>query len=138
MPDIILQDLTAMLHDTSRYNGGQYDMVHVETIITTDSPIPQDKYWYVPSGVTANPIANTILKSLNMSMYPMSEEQLLAGTEDIFEQAKSGNFDGTLEDSSKLMMLSLMKKQSIEPLVPTLIGWHMIIRYFPMKITSIL
>jgi hypothetical protein len=119
MPNITLQDLTAMLHNTSQSNGGQYDLVHVETIIKTDSPIPQDKYWYVPSGVTSNPIADTVFKSLNMSMYPTSEEELLSGTQDIFDQAKSGNFEGTLEDSSKLMMLSLMKKQSIEPLVGT-------------------
>jgi hypothetical protein len=117
MPNILLQDLTAMLHNTSRSNGGQFDLVHVETIIKTDAPIPQDKYWYVPSGVTSNPIADAVFKSKNMSMYPTSEEELLAGTQDIIEQAKAGNFDGTVDDASKLMMLSLMKKQSLEPVV---------------------
>lgn len=117
MPNILLQDLTAMIHNTSQSNGDQYDLVHVETIVKTDAPIPQDKYWYVPSGVTSNPVADAIFKAKSISMYPTSEEELLNGTQDIFDQAKSGNFDGTLEDASKLMMLSLMKKQSIEPLV---------------------
>lgn len=114
--NVILQDLTAMIHNVSRSNGGQYDLVHVENIIKTDVPIPQDKYWYVPNGVTSNPMADLIFKSTNISMYPTSEEELLAGTTDIFEQAKSGNFDGTYEDASKLMMLSLMKKQALEPI----------------------
>jgi hypothetical protein len=117
MPNITLQDLTAMIHNTSQSNGGQYDLVHVETIIKTDTPIPPDKYWYVPSGVTSNPIADAVFKSKNMSMYPTSEDELLAGTQDIFDQAKSGNFDGTLDDASKLMMLSLMKKQPLEAIV---------------------
>lgn len=119
MPNITLQDLTAMIHNTSQSNGGQYDLVHVETIIKTDTPISPDKFWYVPSGVTINPIAEAVFKATNISMYPTSEEELLAGTQDIAEQAKASSFDGVLEDSSKLMMLSLMKKQSLEPIVGT-------------------
>jgi hypothetical protein len=114
--NVILQDLTAMIQNTSRYNSGQFDIVHVENIIQTDEPIPQDKYWYIPNGVTPNPVAEVVFKAKNMVMYPMSEEELLAGTSDIIEQAKSGSFDGVLEDTSKLMMLSLMKKQSLEPI----------------------
>lgn len=117
MPNITLQDLTAMIHNVSRSNGGQYDLVHVETIIKTDTPIPQNQYWYVPSGVTSNPASDVFFKAMNISMYRTSESELLAGTQDVFDQAKAGNFDGTKEDCSKLMMLSLMKKQSLEPIV---------------------
>jgi hypothetical protein len=117
MPNIKLQDLTATIHNTSQFNGGQFDLVHVETIIQTDVPIPQDKYWYVPSGVSINPKAEAFFKATNISMYPTSEEELLAGTQDIFDQAKAGGFDDVLLDSSKLLMLSLMKKQSLEPVV---------------------
>jgi hypothetical protein len=116
MSNIILQDLTAMLHNTSQSNGGQYDLVHVETIIKTDTPIPQDKFWYVPNGVTPNPVAEVVFKAKNMSMYPTSEDELLTGTQDIIDQAKAGSFDGVLEDASKLMMLTYLKKQALEPI----------------------
>jgi hypothetical protein len=117
--NVILQDLTAMIHNVSQSNGGQYDLVHVENIIQTDEPIPQDKFWYVPNGVTSNPIADMIFNAKNMSMYPMSEDELLAGTSDVIDQAKAGSFDGVLEDTSKLMMMSLMKKQALEPITGT-------------------
>lgn len=116
MANVKLQDLTAMIHNVSRSNGGQYDLVHVENIIQTDVPIPTDKFWFVPNGVTSNPVADVVFKAKNMSMYPISEEELLKGTEDIIAQARSGSFDGVLEDSSKLMMMSLMKKQALEPI----------------------
>jgi hypothetical protein len=117
--NVILQDLTAMIHNVSQSNGGKYDLVHVENIIQTDEPIPQDKFWYVPNGVTSNPIADMIFNAKNMSMYPMSEDELLVGTSDVIDQAKAGSFDGVLEDTSKLMMMSLMKKQALEPITGT-------------------
>ncbi len=119
MPNIVLQDLTAVIHNTSRFNGGQFDVVHVETLLQTSEAIPQEMYWYVPAGVTPNPAAEIIFKATNFLMYPMSETKLLEGTEDIKEQALSGNFDGTLEDASKFLMLSMMKKQSLEPITGT-------------------
>lgn len=138
MANVMLQDLTAMIHNISRSNGDQYDLVHVENIIKTDTPIPTDKYWYVPSGATSNPIADLVFKSTNVSMYATSEEELLAGTADIIEQAKSGNFNDTCNDASKLMMMSLMKKQALEPVTgaPNLYRLSYDYKIFPVLNTS--
>jgi hypothetical protein len=94
-------------------------MVHVETLLNTNEPIPQDTYWYVPAGVTPNPVAEVIFNSTNFVMYPASEAKLLEGTEDIRQQALAGNFQGTLEDATKFLVLSMMKKQNLEPITGT-------------------
>lgn len=119
MPNVRLQDLTAVIHNTSRYNGGKYDMVHVENLIQSDDPIDLNQFWYVPAGVTPNPVAEVLFRSSNMSMYPRTELELLSGTEDIFEEAKSGQVPELTEDMSKLMMLSMLKKMSLTPVPDT-------------------
>jgi hypothetical protein len=119
MATVRLQDLTATIHNTSRFNGGKFDMVHVENLIQTDTPIDPTQCWYVPAGITPNPIAELLFRSQNMSMYPRSEADLLAGTQDIFEEAKSGKVPELTEDMSKLMMLSMLKKTPLTPVADT-------------------
>lgn len=48
MPNVIIQDLTAVINGTSRQGAG-YDTIHVETFIQTGSPIPLDSFYYVPN-----------------------------------------------------------------------------------------
>lgn len=120
MATVRLQDLTAIIHATSRYNGGKYDTVHVENIIQTDEPIDTSAVWYVPNGVTSNPVADLMFHTTNMPMYPRSEAELLEGTQDIFDEAKQGKVPELTEDASKLMMMSMMKKTSLTAVADTI------------------
>lgn len=115
MSNVRLQDLTAIIHNTSRYNSGKFDMVHVENLIQTDTPIDPNLNWYVPAGVTPNPIANELFKSSNLSMYPRTEAELLDGTQDIVQEAETGKVADLTDDFAKLMMLCMLKKMSLTP-----------------------
>ena len=85
----------------------------VKTTIHSDEPI-LDEY-YVPSGVTANPALLELLRLQNLEVTPFKASTLLAGTEDIQTQALNGNPAGTLEDASKLLLLSVLKKAQLVP-----------------------
>lgn len=113
MPNIKLQDVMIFINGTSRYNGNSFDTVMVKTTIHSDEPI-LDEY-YVPSGVTANPALLELLRLQNLEVTPFKASTLLAGTEDIQTQALNGNPAGTLEDASKLLLLSVLKKAQLVP-----------------------
>jgi hypothetical protein len=118
MPNISIQDLTAIINGTSRY-GAKYDTVHVETFITTDAPIPQNLNWYVPNGTSVPKEVLALFKATNLDMYPQTEEKLLSGTEDILAQAKSNNLSDTELDASKYLLRSVMKLSSLTPVENT-------------------
>lgn len=113
MVNILFQDLTAIIHSTSRYNGDQYDLVHVETILQTSEPLTPDMNWYVPDGTTIPPEAEAFFSATNISMYPMFESTLLNDTADIQAEAQSNQFTAVLDDASKLLMRSVMKKSNL-------------------------
>ncbi|WP_270406936.1 hypothetical protein [Paenibacillus timonensis] len=115
MANIRLQDLTATIAGTSRYNGGKWDTVHVETLLVTDEPLPNDMNWYVPAGVSIPPEALAMFNATGLSMFPTLEANLLNGTEDIRDQAQQNNLPEVMSDAAKLMMRSVMKKT---PLIP--------------------
>lgn len=114
MANIQLQDVVILVNGTSRYNNNAFDTVLVKTFIKTDEPI-SDEY-YVPSGVTANPAILELLKLQNLEVTPFKASTLIAGTEDIQEQAVNGNPAGTLEDAAKLLLLSILKKATLVPI----------------------
>lgn len=116
MANVRLQDLTAIIHNTSRSNGGKYDLVHVENLIQTDTPVEPTLSWYVPAGVSPTPIASELLKSSKLAMYPRTETELLDGTQDIVQEAESGKLSNLTDDFAKLMMLCMMKKASLTPI----------------------
>lgn len=118
MSIINLQDLNAIIHNTSRY-GLPYDLIHIETILVMNEPIPQDKLWYVPTGNAVPPVVQELLKIHNLEIYPMSEESILKGTEDIREQAQAGNLEDVMLDSSKLILRSIMTRTNINPIPGT-------------------
>ena len=91
-------------------------MVHVENLIQTDSPVDPSQNWYVPAGVTPNPIATQLFKSSNLSMYPRTEAELLDGTQDIVQEAQTGKVADLTDDFAKLMMLCMLKKMSLTPI----------------------
>ncbi len=76
MANIRLQDLTATIAGTSRYNGGKWDTVHVETLLVTDEPLPNDMNWYVPAGVSIPPEALAMFNATGLSMFPTLLKQI--------------------------------------------------------------
>ena len=118
MPNVIIQDLTAVINGTSRQWAG-YDTVHVDTFIQTDSPIPLDSFYYVPNGSSVPNEVLALFKLAKLDMYPMQESTILQGTENIREIATSENLEGTIADASRLLLRSVMKKTSLTPVTGT-------------------
>lgn len=112
---IQLQDLTAVITGTSRYNGNAHDTVHVEILLQTAAPIPPETFWYVPAGVDVPPAVKEIFNLTKLSMYPQSEAKLLQGVDDIKQQAQAGQLQEVINDASRLMMLSIFKKMALTP-----------------------
>lgn len=135
MVNIKLQDLTAMIHHTSRFNGGQFDTVHVETILQTDTPLTTEMEWFVPSGSTVSDEVLAFFKATNLAMYPMSAQKVMEGTQDIQQQAEAGNLQEVVNDASKLMLRAVMTKTSLKPISGASNLYHLAYDYklFPIK-----
>ena len=68
MANIVLQDLTAIIHATSRGIADPtkaFDLVHVETLLQTSEPLAPTANWFVPNNTynsskfdTITPIKN--------------------------------------------------------------------------------
>jgi hypothetical protein len=119
MPNIQLQDLTAIIHNTSRYNGNQSDSVHVEILLQTDVPLTPNDQWYIPNNVTVPTEVLEFFKATNLAMYPMKAEEVIAGTEDIIAQSEAGNLQDVELDAAKLMLRAIMKKTAFTPVSGT-------------------
>lgn len=119
MPNIMLQDVTAIINGTSRYNGNQHDTCHVEMILEASEPIPPELNWYIPKpdNPTIPPIVTEIFKLTNTFYYPQSETTLTQGLGDTLEQAKNNDLNGVLEDIPKLLLLSILKKVNLTPIL---------------------
>lgn len=117
MANIILQDLIATIHGTSRSIQDQtkaFDLVHVETLLQTAEPLAPTSNWYVPNGSSIPPEIADFFKARNISMYPMSEETILQGTEDVINQAKNNQVEETEKDVSMILLRSVMTKSNLE------------------------
>lgn len=137
MPNITLQDLTAIIHATSRSNN-QFDLVHVETLLQTSEPIPPEMSWFVPNGSSIKPEIAEFFKANNIKMYPMSEQKILEGTPDIIEQAKQGNTDDVEKDASMLLLRSVMKTSNLELVTGTTNVYRIVYNYkiYPLANTT--
>lgn len=113
MPNISLQDLTAIIHGTSHSNN-QFDLVHVETLLQTTEPIPNDMYWFVPNGNSIPPEVAEFFKANKIEMYPMSEQKILDGTQDIIQEAQANQTAEVEKDASMLLLRSIMVKSNLE------------------------
>lgn len=113
-----IQNVKATITETSNY-GATSDLVHVDMLIQTTESIPTNKYWYVPNGSSIPPAAQEMFKATNISMYPMSEEKLLQGTEDIKTAAEGGDINNVMMDASKFIMMSILKKVALVPVPET-------------------
>lgn len=120
MPNMTLQDVTAIINGTSRYGSG-FDTCHVEMLLVTDTPFPAETSWYVPNqdGSTVPPDVNQILNLGQIKMYPQSEATLTQGIDDVKQQALNGDLQGVLDDMQKLILLALLKKVQLTPVLGT-------------------
>jgi hypothetical protein len=116
MTNIKLQDLTAIIHHSSRFNGNQFDMVHVETILQTDIPLALNASWYIPCGTTVPDYLAQMLQVSNVAMYPMSAEYVDKEVSNIIEASKGRNLNEVTHDSSLLMLQAIMTPQSFTPI----------------------
>lgn len=114
--NIRLQDVSVIINGTSRYNGNQYDTVHVETLLVMDEPIPSEETWYVPNNNSVPPEVLNFFKIAGIDMNPKKASTILAGTEDILQQSEEGNLPGVIEDSAKFMLRAVMKKAPLTPI----------------------
>lgn len=112
---IDLQTFSAIIHNTSQY-GLDHDTIHVEILLKTNEAIPETLQWYVPAGVNIPKSVLNIIKDSNLQLYPISQEKLTAGTEDIQTQAAEGNLKEVMDDASKLFLLSVLKKGTLTPI----------------------
>jgi hypothetical protein len=138
MANIELQDLTAIIHGTSMYITDpvkQFDLVHVETILKVNEVLPDTANWYVPNGSSIPPEIADFFKARNISMYPMSEEAILKGTEDVFTQAKSNNVNETEIDVSMILLRSVMTKSNLSIVTDADKVYHIAYDYklYPIK-----
>lgn len=118
MANIVLQDVTAVINGTSKYNGNQFDTCHVEMILQASEPIPDTSSWYIPKpdNPTIPPMVAEIFKMSKIEFYPQSEATLTAGLDDTLAQAKAGDMNGVLEDIPKLLLISILKKVNLIPI----------------------
>lgn len=135
MPNIVLQDLTAMIHHTSRFNGNQFDMVHVETIVQTDTSLTPEMQWYIPTGTTVPDYLVQLFQVSNVAMYPMSSEYVDAEVTNIREAAKNRDLKEVEHDSSLLMLQAIMTPQPLNLVSGSTNLYHLSYDYklFPNK-----
>lgn len=135
MPNIILQDLTAMIHHTSRFNGNQFDMVHVETILQTDVPLTPEMQWYVPSGTSIPDEILPLMRASNVSMYPMSAEYINNEVSNMVQASQQRDLREVEHDASLLLLQAIMVQQSFTPVSGTTNLYHLAYDYklFPTK-----
>lgn len=118
MVNLVIQDLTAIINGTSQYGAG-YDTVHVETLLVTDQPIPPEMCWYVPSGTSVPKEVLEFFKVNKLEMYPMTEQKILEGTENIKDSAVNNDLNDVMSDSARFMLRAIMKKSVLTPVPNT-------------------
>lgn len=135
MPNITLQDLTAIIHGTSRSNNNQFDLVHVETLLQTTETIPPEMMWYVPNGTSIPPEVAAFFKALNIEMYPMTEQKILNGTQDVLQEAQANNTADVEKDTAMLLLRSIMVKGNLQLVSGATNLYHVAYDYklFPLK-----
>ncbi|MDO6657373.1 hypothetical protein [Anaerobacillus sp. 1_MG-2023] len=101
-----IQDATVVVRPTSRYSGIDYDEVNVISTIITEGELTE-KY-FVPAETSLPPHIQTFIQKEGLAFRPYTEQEIMAGTEDILEQAKNGNLEGTSKDSAHFILRSVL------------------------------
>lgn len=115
MPNVILQDLNATIHGTSRH-GLPYDIAHVSILMQTDTPIPTDLQWAIPHVENLSPDVIKFISDGKTPIYPICKDSNYRGASDILQETDKGDTASVIEDAKTLILLSSMKPTTIEPL----------------------
>lgn len=122
MINITLQDFTATIHRTSQQNGGQFDTIHVESLIITDQPISTEESWYIPNSKPIDPMFKSIFEITKINPVPTHSSLIAERISDFADamlQAEAGNIDETKKDIVTLALLSVMSKTNLKPIEGT-------------------
>lgn len=114
MVNLLSQQATVLVHDTSRYNGGQYDKVSVFTTIITDGPLVDE--YYVPNGNSLSDVHMALIKAEGLEFRPYRANELMTGTENVLEAAQQGNTPETSADIARLLLRSALVKAPLTQL----------------------
>lgn len=120
--NIKLQDFTATIHQTSLYNGGKFDTIHVESLIVTDQPLSTEETWYIPNSKPIDPMFEDIFKVAKINPEPTHSsliQERIKGFADALQQAESGNTEETKTDIITLALLSVLSKTTLKPIEET-------------------
>jgi hypothetical protein len=120
--NIKLQDFTATIHKTSQLNNGQFDLIHVETLIVTDQPMPQEEVWYVPNQKPIDASYKATLEANHTNPQPMSGTEMnkrISDFQDAIQKAQEGNDQETKEDMDTLALLHVLSKTNLKPIEST-------------------
>ncbi|GCD10607.1 hypothetical protein [Clostridium tagluense] len=115
MPNVILQDLNAVIHGTSKH-GLEYDIAHVTILLQTDVPIPTELEWAIPHVEDIPQKAINFIKDGTTPIYPMLKSKLRDGLSDFLTNIDSNNMAGTLEDIEQALLLTSMHITPLEAL----------------------
>lgn len=120
--NIKLQDFTATIHRTSQQNGGQFDTIHVESLIITDQPIPAEDTWYIPNSKPIDPLFKEIFQETKVNPEPTQAaliQDRITAFANALTDATSGNTDKTKNDIVTLALLSVLSKTTLNPVEST-------------------
>ncbi len=115
MPNVILQDLNATIHGTSKH-GLPYDIAHVSILLQTDAPIPSDLKWAIPHVEDLSPDVIKFISDGKTPIYPICKDSTYRGAADILQETDKGDTASVIQDAKTLILLSSMKSTTIEPL----------------------
>lgn len=115
MPNVILQDVNAVVHGTSKH-GLDYDIAHVTMLMQTDEPIPTNLEWAIPHVEDIPPKAIALLKDGKTPIYPMQKSKLRQDINNILDNVDTNNTTELLEDIEKALTLSCMHITPLDPL----------------------
>jgi regulator of extracellular matrix RemA (YlzA/DUF370 family) len=118
MPNVILQDVNAIIHGTSRH-GLPYDVAHVSILMQTDAPISPDVQWAIPHVENLSPDVLKFISDGKTPIYPMLKDSTYRGASDILQETDKGDTASVIQDAKELILLSSMKPTTIEPLEGT-------------------
>lgn len=122
MANIKLQDFTATIHRTSRHNGGLFDLIHVETLIESDQPIPPEDTWFIPNAKPIDPMFKSMFESNQITLTPIHNSKMMEkinSASDILTQAQEQNQEETKKDIITLAYVSVMSKTVLKPIENT-------------------
>ena len=136
--NIKLQDFTATIHRTSLQNAGQFDTIHVESLIVTDQPMTSEDLWYIPNAKPLNPMFKPLFQQNQITLTPthcsvMNEKMKQAS--EALAVAQSGDEEATGKNMLLLAEISCMSQTTLKIIEGTLSTYILSYDYklFPLE-----